>query len=165
MEFKDILDSVKKEIKESNELVVFEDDDTKITEGRYWDGKGEYQDEYNRLWDKLVPGSGSAETSHGELLRIISRIYYDWYNNGFANIDNLDGAIRGLQQLGSELEIDKDTRDFTRNLLNAKSRADADDIEDIIVELFGSEEAFEEELEDITSAIVKKVSEIDKGGE
>ena len=51
----------------------------------YWNSKGEYQKEYDALWDKLVPSEGEAETIPGEVLRAISRIYYDRYNNGFGN--------------------------------------------------------------------------------
>lgn len=51
----------------------------------YWNNEGKYQADYDRLWAKLVPDSGRAETMRGELLRAISRIYYDRFNNGFGN--------------------------------------------------------------------------------
>lgn len=51
----------------------------------YWNGKGRYQDIYTELWDRLVPSQGRASTTAGELLRSISKIYYDYYNNGFGN--------------------------------------------------------------------------------
>ena len=51
----------------------------------YWGNKGKYQDKYDKLWDELVPASGSASTQDGELLRWISKVYYDRYNNGFGN--------------------------------------------------------------------------------
>jgi hypothetical protein len=54
----------------------------------YWNNKGPHQADYDRLWNKLVPDSGSAETIRGELLRSISKIYYDRYNNGFGNQNN-----------------------------------------------------------------------------
>lgn len=53
--------------------------------GDYWNTKGKYQKEYGDLWRSLVPGSGRADTEHGEVLRSISRIYHDLYNNGFDN--------------------------------------------------------------------------------
>ena len=34
------------------------------------------------LFDKLVPGSGAAETVEGELMRAINRLVYRWYNDG-----------------------------------------------------------------------------------
>jgi hypothetical protein len=52
----------------------------------YWNNTGVYQQEYDRLYKELVPNSGSADTLRGELIRAISRISYDWYNNGNINI-------------------------------------------------------------------------------
>jgi hypothetical protein len=40
---------------------------------------------YNFLYDQLVPNDGPAEYLEGELLRAISRIHYDYLNNGFGN--------------------------------------------------------------------------------
>ncbi len=45
----------------------------------YWRGNGIYQTEYDELYDKLVPSSGEAPTVHGELIRGISRLTYDYY--------------------------------------------------------------------------------------
>lgn len=61
--------------------------DVKTTElGKsYWDESGAYQKEYKELYDKLVPSSGSSETLHGELIRAISRLFYDYCNNGNCN--------------------------------------------------------------------------------
>lgn len=51
----------------------------------YWSNKGKYQKQYNIFYKKLVPQSGKAKTTDGELLRCISRFYYEKYNNGFCN--------------------------------------------------------------------------------
>ena len=51
----------------------------------YWSERGTEQDKYEELWDELVPGLGEADTEAGELVRSISKIYYDLYNNGFGN--------------------------------------------------------------------------------
>lgn len=61
--------------------------DVKTTElGKsYWDESGAYQKEYKELYDKLVPLSGSSETLHGELIRAISRLFWDYCNNGNCN--------------------------------------------------------------------------------
>jgi len=61
--------------------------DVKTTElGKsYWDESGAYQKEYKELYDKLVPSSGSSETLHGELIRAISRLFWDYCNNGNCN--------------------------------------------------------------------------------
>jgi hypothetical protein len=51
----------------------------------YWNKKGKYQTEYNTLFEKLVPVKGSSKTTNGELLRIASKLYYEFYNNGNCN--------------------------------------------------------------------------------
>lgn len=53
--------------------------------GSYWDKKGKYQELHSKYYKKLVPGSGEATSSHGELLRMVNRLYYDVYNNGLCN--------------------------------------------------------------------------------
>ena len=54
--------------------------------GNYWDNEGKYQTEYNEAWKQLIPASGEAEDGWPEALRAISRIGYDYYNNGFCNL-------------------------------------------------------------------------------
>jgi len=51
----------------------------------YWGLNGAYQKEYDVLWDKLVPSAGNAETIHGEMIRCISRFFYEYCNNGNCN--------------------------------------------------------------------------------
>jgi hypothetical protein len=51
----------------------------------YWDHKGKYQKEYEKLSAKLVPQSGKAPTYEGELLRCLGNFYYDRFNNGHCN--------------------------------------------------------------------------------
>jgi hypothetical protein len=58
----------------------------------YWNHKGKHQEVYDRLFPKLVPASGETATTAGEWLRCISKLYYDYYNNGGGNI--ADGALR-----------------------------------------------------------------------
>jgi len=52
----------------------------------YWNKTGAYEKEYSEFWDKLVPPSGDAPTVHGEMLRAIGRIAYDYANNGNCNL-------------------------------------------------------------------------------
>jgi len=52
----------------------------------YWDNNGKYQKMYNKAWKQLIPASGEAEDGWPEALRAISRIGYDYYNNGFCNL-------------------------------------------------------------------------------
>ena len=54
--------------------------------GTYWDNEGKYQEQYSKAWNKLIPASGEAEDGWPEALRAISRIGYDYYNNGFCNL-------------------------------------------------------------------------------
>lgn len=62
----------------------------------YWNGNGKFQKEYDEFFEKLVPPEGEAKTMKGELLRSVSSIYYDCYNNGFCNIGNLKSKINYL---------------------------------------------------------------------
>lgn len=48
----------------------------------YWSGKGPLQNEYNELYEKLVPSQGAADTIEGEVLRAASKIVYRHYNDG-----------------------------------------------------------------------------------
>lgn len=57
----------------------------------YYNGKGEYQSQFNSIFEEFVPASGKADTLAGECVRAISRINYDFYNNGFGN--NTSGAL------------------------------------------------------------------------
>ena len=54
--------------------------------GVYWDNEGKYQGQYDRAWKALIPATGDAEDGWPEALRAISRIGYDYYNNGFCNL-------------------------------------------------------------------------------
>lgn len=51
----------------------------------YWNNTGLYQEDYNDLYKKHVPASGPAATLNGELIRAISRLSYEYYNNGNCN--------------------------------------------------------------------------------
>lgn len=52
----------------------------------YWENNGAYQKEYDELFKTLVPETGSAETIAGEMVRGVSRLYYDYFNNGNGNV-------------------------------------------------------------------------------
>ena len=56
------------------------------TSNAYWDNEGKYQEQYNAAWKALIPMSGEADDGWPEALRAISRIGYDYYNNGFCNL-------------------------------------------------------------------------------
>ena len=59
---------------------------TSIKIGSYWNNEGKYQAQYNKAWEQLIPAQGEAENGWPEALRAISRIGYDYYNNGFCNL-------------------------------------------------------------------------------
>lgn len=54
--------------------------------GSYWDHKGKYQKQYDAAWKTLIPSSGEADDGLPEALRAITRVGYDYYNNGFCNL-------------------------------------------------------------------------------
>ena len=60
------------------------------TSQAYWDNNGKYQEQYDRAWKQLIPASGEAKDGLPEALRAISRIGYDYYNNGFCNLWRAD---------------------------------------------------------------------------
>jgi len=51
----------------------------------YWAGNGAYQKEQDKLYKELVPDNGEAPTVHGEMIRAIGRLFYDFCNNGNCN--------------------------------------------------------------------------------
>ncbi len=44
-----------------------------------------WQDQYNELWNTLVPGSGKAKTVQGEMIRIVGRVTNEILDNGSIN--------------------------------------------------------------------------------
>ena len=74
-------------------------------EKTYWNHQGKFQTAYDELVN-LMPASGKCDTVAGELIRSVSRIGYQFYNNGFGN--NVSGAVNFLRDKGA---IDPDTYD------------------------------------------------------
>jgi hypothetical protein len=69
--------SVKEGWGRGNDRVTLPDDST-----LYWNGNGPLQDEYDALYNELVPSQGKADTIEGEVLRAASKIVYRHYNDG-----------------------------------------------------------------------------------
>lgn len=67
-----------------NEIIVSQQK-TKKMNTSYWNSNGELQEDYDRLYKELVPAQGAAQTIEGELIRSISRLYWDYCNNGNGN--------------------------------------------------------------------------------
>ena len=82
----------------------------------YWNNAGKHQADYARLCDELIPSMGAADTVAGEMLRSVTRLAYDLYNNGMGN--NTSGAANFLLHHGV---MDTDTHDviypYTRGAL------------------------------------------------
>lgn len=59
----------------------------------YWKSTGIYQKEYDELFANLVPDRGKCKTLNGELIRSISRLSHEYFNNGNCNARVEDGVI------------------------------------------------------------------------
>lgn len=128
----------------------------------YWNKKGKHQKDYDRLL-KLVPDIGRAETMHGNLLRHIGKIYYDYYNNGLCNAENLFRSVSFLEEYDHEIcrKLGKN-KDNLRELSTAYGR--------YINEIPDTSEANEVELphnfpkllERVTDAIILVVKNEDR---
>ena len=57
----------------------------------YANGKGKYQTEYDIMYADLVKSSGKSDTFAGEMIRAVSKLGHDFYNNGMGN--NTSGAL------------------------------------------------------------------------
>jgi hypothetical protein len=74
-----------------------------MSNNTYWNSNGKHQAAYQEL-SKLVPSSGPAGTVEGEMLRAATRLYYDYYNNGFCN--NTSGAVNYLTRCDELFNLD-----------------------------------------------------------
>ena len=72
-------------------------------ENTYWSQNGKYQIDYDRLVG-LMPAMGNSNKLAGELIRCVSRLGHELYNNGMGN--NSSGAVNMLRAYGA---IDGDT--------------------------------------------------------
>lgn len=89
----------------------------------YWNSNGVYQKEFDEFYEKLVPSSGASKTLNGELIRSISRLFYEYCNNGNCNAceqkwgeeEYTCGACNGSGEMhdddeeGNEITVDCDT--------------------------------------------------------
>ena len=74
-------------------------------ENTYWSQNGKYQVDYDRLVG-LMPAMGNSNKVAGELIRCVSRLGHELYNNGMGN--NSSGAVNMLRAYGA---IDGDTHE------------------------------------------------------
>jgi hypothetical protein len=89
---------------------------TDVPIASYWNSTGPSSEYDEELFRKLIPISGPAPTSYGELLREITRIYYDRFNNGFGNGPHTTEMIEVFK---SEIEqYLADPEDYTTFMLH-----------------------------------------------
>lgn len=60
--------------------------------GDYWDGKGKYQEAYDRIWKNKVPAKGESDIQYVEAVRCMGRLIYEYCNNG--NCNAMDARTR-----------------------------------------------------------------------
>lgn len=83
---------------------------------KYFSGNGKYQKAYDFLFKKLVPSQGSCSYNLAEALRLVSKVYYRYCNDGDSYDDCIEyGMINSFsdnkfpfkfpyRELGNELE-------------------------------------------------------------
>lgn len=133
-----------------------------LGDGRYWKGTGKHQDIYNKLWV-------CVETDRGLLLKRFESVYYDYYNNGFCNIDQYLGQIYTLKELIIKFDISIPDKFFKKlySIANAFNFAednyddysDKSIIDKKVEELFTTAKDFEIEMEIVFNTIIKYLNE------
>lgn len=122
---KDIVDELSMALDELYELFgvtpvarrVMHDGTTPISvKGKKW------QDQYNELWNMLVPGNGKAQTIQGEMIRIVGRVTHEILDNGGINWDDdyreMLHTLSGFLNLnkGLEMELIKEANNITKHI-------------------------------------------------
>lgn len=98
-----------------------------------------WQKQFNELWDLLVPGSGSASTLQGEVIRIAGKLSYEILENGGANWDNeykkLSLALADYLNKGNQLEshLKKEARNLAKGIARKSDENSLDRLCELIV--------------------------------
>ena len=79
---------------------------------KYWNGKGKYQDLFDKHWRNLVPQIGEADTPEGNVIRAIARITHDVFNNGAGTIVRQTEEMDDYGDYYTEYEIERWWEDF-----------------------------------------------------
>ena len=87
------------------------------------------QEQFNNLWDLLVPPQGAAKTVQGEVIRIAGRVRSEFYRNGGANWDReyrsmLNALIKHLGSLNALSEDDLARAKEIAHAINGKGDFD-----------------------------------------
>mgnify|MGYP000556944428 CR=1 FL=1 len=94
----------------------------------YWGHDGAYQNLYDSLWEQLVPASGYAPTIHGEMMRSISRLFYDYCNNGNGNaLDRRMETCHSCGGWGYEEKYNDDEEQETEDCCYCDGRGEVED--------------------------------------
>jgi hypothetical protein len=109
----------------------------------YYHCKGRYDDEYEKLWQQLVPASGQAATVQGELVRVIGRLTDEFYRNGNGNwnlgyrrftnflhrhlLDDTVFAAHALAEIKEDIEMIRRLGSNKENSYDFKASEDAFD--------------------------------------
>lgn len=102
------------------------DDTVEVVVESMWDRKSPFWARYQELWEELVPDSGMCQTTYGEALRCIARLYYDCYNNGSCNMAGHDYFILFLREWADTREgwTPVDSLDELQRAKRRKERSD-----------------------------------------
>ena len=113
----------------------------------YWKDSGAYQKEYEELYKKLVPNIGSSDTLNGELVRAISRLMYEYYNNANMNARQYEEVYNSYtdEYYTSEPYIDSFYEKFL-NLIESVG-IDTSKVKEAILKYDKSPEMFDEDVE------------------
>ena len=115
----------------------------------YWNESGVYQKEYDQLYKELVPDFGEAATSDGRLLRSITRLYYDYCNNGNGNV---------FTESWGEVEMNSMYEEFIENLIfGLVDNKAAKDLEDFLQTPDAKNPSFSKEEMNIYDRVVDSV--------
>lgn len=94
----------------------------------YWGENGAYQNLYDSLWEQLVPASGYATTIHGEMIRAISRLFYEYCNNGNGNaLDRKMETCHSCGGWGYEENYNEDEEQESEDCSSCDGRGEVED--------------------------------------
>ena len=98
-------------------------------ENTYWNNQGKFQKQYDYYYNKLVPPEGDADNSIGNLIRIVSKIYYRKFNDGDSYYDLVDD-MPSLYDLTKIEGIDSRFIDRLETILSYDNDQDYEDFVD-----------------------------------
>ena len=99
----------------------------------------QWQQQYNELWNMLVPGTGKAKTIQGEMIRIVGRITQEILDNGGMNWDEdyremLDALTEFLEKNDAlEQELIEEANQIIKHVTASTSKKDLYRLTEIVV--------------------------------